>query len=376
MSLFGRREDEDGDAESGSDADDGSVDPAESEDPSKRSEPSKPQEPSKSDNQSEPSKPSESVADGGSEAAVGRPETTGPTTSTTDTGAAGSDELDAGTAENEPVATAAADASATAPASPAIYVEDVALSYGGDPVVETDTLVVPEGEVTALVGPNGSGKSTLLKAMSAELSPDRGAVTFDGRAVENYGTTELARRLGLLSQENTAPNSTTVRELATHGRYPHRGFFESISEEDERAVDRAIERVGVGHLADRQVGDLSGGQKQLAWLAMVLAQETDALLLDEPTTYLDLHHQLRVLRAVRALNEERGVTVAVVLHDIGQAARFADNLVALKDGEPYDWGPPDEVVTEGLIEEVLGVRADVGYGPDGPTVTPREPLEE
>lgn len=262
------------------------------------------------------------------------------------------------------------------PASPAIFVEDVALSYGGDPVVETETLVIPEGEVTALVGPNGSGKSTLLKAMSAELTPDRGAVAFDGRAVDQYGTTELARRLGLLSQENTAPKSTTVRELATHGRYPHRGFFEGLSEDDVRAVDRALTRVGVEHLADRRVGDLSGGQKQLAWLAMVLAQETDALLLDEPTTYLDLHHQLRVLQAVRALNEERGVTVAVVLHDIGQAARFADNLVALRDGEPYDWGPPDEVVTEGLIEEVFGVRADVGYGPDGPTVTPREPMDE
>lgn len=261
-------------------------------------------------------------------------------------------------------------------APPALAVEDVALSYGGDPVVETETLVIPEGEVTALVGPNGSGKSTLLKAMSAELAPDRGTVSFDGAAVQSYDTTELARRLGLLSQENVAPSSTTVRELATHGRYPHRGLFETLSVEDERVVDDALERVGVDHLADRRVADLSGGQKQLAWLAMVLAQETDALLLDEPTTYLDLHHQLRVLQAVRQLNAERGVTVAVVLHDLGQAARFADNLVALKDGEPYDWGPPDEVVTEGMVEAVFGVRADVGYGPEGPTVTPREPLSE
>ncbi|WP_435143972.1 ABC transporter ATP-binding protein [Halobaculum sp. P14] len=260
---------------------------------------------------------------------------------------------------------------------PELFVEDISLSYGDDdPVVDAETVVVPEGEVTALVGPNGSGKSTLLRAMSAEMKPDRGSVLLDGDDVQSFDTKALAKELGMLSQENTAPSSTTVRDLAMHGRYPHRGFFERTSEEDERAVERAIERVGVTHLADRPVGDLSGGQKQLAWLAMVLAQETDVLLLDEPTTYLDLHHQLRVLDAVRELNEARGVTVAVVLHDIGQAARFADNLVALRDGEPYDWGPPDEVVTDDLLRDVFGVEADVGFGPDGPTVTPRRALDE
>ncbi|WP_284014267.1 ABC transporter ATP-binding protein [Halobaculum litoreum] len=261
--------------------------------------------------------------------------------------------------------------------SPRISIEEVALSYGGgEPVVEAERLEVPAGEITALVGPNGSGKSTLLKAMNAELSPDRGVVAFDGAAVESYDTGDLARRLGLLSQEHTAPESTTVRELATHGRYPHRGFFEGLTEADYRAVDRALERVGVEHLADRPVGGLSGGQAQLAWLAMVLAQETDALLLDEPTTYLDLHHQLRVLGAVRELNADHGVTVCVVLHDIGQAARFADNLVALKGGKPYEWGPPDEVVTDDLLREVFGVVADVGFGPEGPTVTPRRAVDE
>ena len=261
--------------------------------------------------------------------------------------------------------------------SPPLSIRDIALSYGdGDPVVEAERLEIPAGEITALIGPNGSGKSTLLKSMNAELTPDRGAVAFDGRDVEEFGTTELARRLGLLSQDHVAPESTTVRELATHGRYPHRGFFEGMREEDYRAVDRAIERVGVEHLTDRQVGGLSGGQAQLAWLAMVLAQGTDALLLDEPTTYLDLHHQLRVLDAVRDLNEDHGVTVCVVLHDIGQAARFADNLIALKDGEPYEWGPPDEVVTEDLLRDVFGVEAEVGFGPNGPRVTPRRAIDE
>ena len=261
--------------------------------------------------------------------------------------------------------------------SPHLSVRDVALSYGdGEPVVEAERLEIPAGEITALIGPNGSGKSTLLKAIDAELSPDRGAVTFDGRDVEEFGTTELARRLGLLSQEHDSPGSTTVRELATHGRYPHRGFFERLTETDHRAVDRAIERVGIEHLADRPMGDLSGGQGQLAWLAMVLAQETDALLLDEPTTFLDLHHQLRVLDAVRELNEEHGVTVCVVLHDIGQAARVADNLVALRDGEPYEWGPPNEVITERLLRDVFGVEAEVGFGPDGPRVTPRRAVDD
>ncbi len=261
--------------------------------------------------------------------------------------------------------------------APELAVEDVALSYdGGEPVVEVDKLVIPAGEITALVGPNGSGKSTLLKAMDAELPPDHGTVRFDGQSVNEYSTGELATRLGLLSQENTAPESTTVRDLVTYGRYPHRGFFEGLSEEDEQAIESAIERVGIEHLADRDVGGLSGGQRQLSWLAMVFAQETDALLLDEPTNHLDLHHQLRVLDAARELNEERNVTVCVVLHDIGQAARFADNLIALRDGTPYEWGPPDEVVTPELLQDVFGVEAEVGFGPEGPTIVPRKALEE
>ncbi|GAA0194811.1 ABC transporter ATP-binding protein [Halobaculum roseum] len=292
-------------------------------------------------------------------------------TADADTVDAAGDSVDAGSAD------ASATAGESPEDSPPLSIRNIALSYGDDePVVEAERLEVPAGEITALIGPNGSGKSTLLKAMNAELSPDRGAVTFGGRDVEEFATTELARRLGLLSQEHVAPESTTVRELATHGRYPHRRFFEGMREEDYRAVDRAIERVGVEHLADRQVGGLSGGQAQLAWLAMVLAQETDALLLDEPTTFLDLHHQLRVLDAVRDLNEDHGVTVCVVLHDLGQAARFADNLIALRDGEPYEWGPPDEVVTEDLLRDVFGVEAEVGFGPNGPRVTPRRAIDE
>ncbi|WP_227376897.1 ABC transporter ATP-binding protein [Haladaptatus halobius] len=243
-----------------------------------------------------------------------------------------------------------------------------------EPVVECESIVIPAGEITALVGPNGSGKSTLLKALSRELDPENGTVRLDGEDVRTLGTKALARKLGLLSQENESPGNLTVEELTHHGRYPHRGFFDSRTEDDHEAVERALELAGVTHLRAEEMGSLSGGQRQLAWIAMVLAQDTDVLLLDEPTTYLDLRHQLRVLEVVRTLARERGLTIAIVLHDIAQAARYADNLVALRDGEPYDWGPPGEVVTEELLADVFGVEAAVGVGPEGPVVTPRRPL--
>nr|WP_225741371.1 ABC transporter ATP-binding protein [Halorussus halophilus] len=256
----------------------------------------------------------------------------------------------------------------------ALHGESLSISYDAeDPVVECDRIDLPKGEITALVGPNGSGKSTILKTLSNHHDPDTGTVVLDGREVQQFGDKELARELGLLSQENDAPESITVEDLVYHGRYPHRGFFDSVTEQDQNAVERAIELAGVDHIRDQALGSLSGGQKQLAWIAMVFAQETDVLLLDEPTTFLDLHHQLRVMEIVRSLNEEKGVTVGVVLHDIAQAARFADYLVALDDGEVYDWGPPREVVTEELLADVFEVDAAVQYTPD-PEIVPKRSL--
>ncbi|GGC72035.1 ABC transporter ATP-binding protein [Haloferax sulfurifontis] len=241
------------------------------------------------------------------------------------------------------------------------------------PVVECDRIDIPRGEITALVGPNGSGKSTLLKSLAKQLSPDSGSVYLDGKSISEYDDKAFARELGMLSQQHDSPTSLTVEDLVYHGRYPHRSFFEQVNEADHEAVERAIDLAGVEHIRDKQIGNLSGGQSQLAWIAMVLAQDTDVLLLDEPTTYLDLHHQLRVLETVRQLNEERGVTVAVVLHDIAQAARFADYLVAMQDGELYDWGPPREVVTEELLADVFRVEAAVNYSPD-PEIVPKHSL--
>ena len=250
--------------------------------------------------------------------------------------------------------------------------EDLVLQYPAteEPVVDGETLVADPGAVTALVGPNGSGKSTLLKGLADQLAPDDGSVLVDGRDVHAMDTKEVARKLGVLSQESTSPDSVTVEDLVYHGRYPHRGFFEQVTETDHRAVDGAIEMAGCDHLREREVGSLSGGQKQLAWIAMVLAQDTDVLLLDEPTTFLDLHHQLEVMEIIETLRDESDVTVVVVLHDIEQAARLADRVVALKNGEIRARGPPGEVVTEGLLAEVFRVDAEVEHTKRGPRVTP------
>ncbi|SFR98635.1 iron complex transport system ATP-binding protein [Halomicrobium zhouii] len=259
----------------------------------------------------------------------------------------------------------------------AVVADELQLSYPSaeETIVDVARLDVPEGAVTALVGPNGSGKSTLLKGLSNHLAPDQGDVRLWGDSVDSFGDKELARALGVLSQENESPGTITVEDLAYHGRYPHRGFFESVTEADREAVERALEMAGVQHLRNSEVGQLSGGQKQLAWIAMVLAQDTDVLLLDEPTTFLDLHNQFKVLETVRQLNERTDVTVAVVLHDVAQAARFADYLIALRDGQLYDWGPPEDVVTEQLLADVFGVEATVEYEPEL-QVLPRRALPD
>jgi iron complex transport system ATP-binding protein len=256
--------------------------------------------------------------------------------------------------------------------------DDLVLSYPSSdgPVIDGESITATSGAVTALVGPNGSGKSTLLKGLADQLEPDAGSVLVDGRAIQSFDKKELARTMGLLSQESTSPNSITVEDLVYHGRYPHRGFFESTTEEDEQAVDRAIKLAGCGHLRDREVGSLSGGQKQLAWIAMVLAQDTEVLLLDEPTTFLDLHHQLEVMEIIETLREESDITVVVVLHDIQQAARLADEMVALKEGAIQARGTPEEVVTEELLGEVFEIDAEVDLTPRGPRIEPLRPRHD
>jgi len=253
--------------------------------------------------------------------------------------------------------------------------EGLVLQYPGtdEPVVDGESLVAEPGAVTALVGPNGSGKSTLLKGLAEQMTPVDGTVRLDGRAVHAMETKELARKLGLLSQESTSPDIITVEDLVYHGRYPHRAFFERVTDADREAVERAIDLAGCGHLRERAVGSLSGGQKQLAWIAMVLAQETDVLLLDEPTTFLDLHHQLEVMEIIETLNADSSITVVVVLHDVEQAARLADRMVVLEGGEIRAHGTPEAVVTEDLLRSVFDIEARVEVTDRGPLVDPIRP---
>jgi iron complex transport system ATP-binding protein len=237
--------------------------------------------------------------------------------------------------------------------------KDLALKYDQRCVVDGLTAEIPEGKVTMIVGANACGKSTLLRGLSRLLKPAAGVVTLDGKDIHSIPARELARTLGLLPQHPTAPDGIVVRDLVGRGRYPHQGFFRSWSEKDDAAVQRALEATETMALAERNVDELSGGQRQRVWIAMALAQETDVLLLDEPTTYLDLAHQVEVLDLVTDLNRQRGTTVAIVLHDLNLAARYADNVIAMKGGAVVAVGAPQEVVTEGLVRNVFGLESRV-----------------
>jgi iron complex transport system ATP-binding protein len=240
---------------------------------------------------------------------------------------------------------------------------DLTLKYDQRCVVDGLNAEIPEGKVTMIVGANACGKSTLLRGLSRLLKPAAGAVTLDGKDIHSRPARELARTLGLLPQHPTAPDGISVRDLVGRGRYPHQGFFRSWSagdvSQDERAVQRALEATETLELAGRNVDELSGGQRQRVWIAMALAQETDVLLLDEPTTFLDLAHQVEVLDLVTDLNRTRGTTVAIVLHDLNLAARYADHVIAMKGGAVVALGAPGDVVTEELVREVFGLESRV-----------------
>nr|WP_249138743.1 ABC transporter ATP-binding protein [Phycicoccus avicenniae] len=249
----------------------------------------------------------------------------------------------------------------------------VRLGYGDRVVVDGVSLDVPTGRTTAVVGPNGCGKSTLLRGLGRLLRPVGGSVLLDGDEIGTLSTREVARRVGLLPQQPVVPEGVTVLELVERGRHPHHGLFRTWGRADEEAVAAALERTDLVHLAGVPVDSLSGGQRQRVWLALVLAQQTPVLLLDEPTSFLDVAHQLDVLDLVRGLSEDAGSTVVMVLHDLGMAARYADHLVAMRDGAIVAEGPPGEVVTPAVVEEVFGVSASVLTDPDTgtPVVVPR-----
>jgi len=240
-----------------------------------------------------------------------------------------------------------------------LIAENLELGYGNRTVVENLDLQVPPGRITCIVGANACGKSTLLRSMSRLLSPRGGHVLLDGKDVHRLPAKKLARTLGLLPQSPIAPEGIVVADLVGRGRHPHQRVLSRWSREDDAAVADALAATHTTELAERSVDELSGGQRQRVWIAMVLAQQTDLLLLDEPTTFLDVSHQVEVLDLLTDLNRDRGTTIVMVLHDLNLAARYADHLVAMADGSIYASGDPSDVLTGETVKAVFGLDSRV-----------------
>ena len=240
-----------------------------------------------------------------------------------------------------------------------LKVSQLSASYGETDILKTLDLDVPPGKITVIVGANASGKSTLLRTMSRLLSPVAGQVLLDGKSIHHMPTRELARTIGLLPQSPIAPEGILVDDLVRRGRHPHHGLFSSWTRRDEEAVEHALSATRTADLAERPVDELAGGQRQRVWIAMALAQETNILLLDEPTTYLDINHQIEILDLLVDLNRARGTTVIMVLHDLNLGARYADHLVALAGGKVHISGAPDYVLTEDTVRTVFGLESRI-----------------
>ncbi|TRW44899.1 ABC transporter ATP-binding protein [Georgenia yuyongxinii] len=237
--------------------------------------------------------------------------------------------------------------------------EALSLAYDGDPIVRDLDLEIPPGAITAIVGANGCGKSTLLRGLARLMRPRSGVVVLDGTAVHDRPAKEVARTIGILPQSATAPEGITVADLVGRGRYPHQGWFRQWTTTDHAVVHAALEATATLDLATRRVEELSGGQRQRVWIAMALAQDPDVLLLDEPTTFLDVTHQIDVLDLLLEQNRQRGTTVVMVLHDLNMAARYADHLVVMADGRVVATGAPSTVLTRELVGRAFGLEAKI-----------------
>ncbi|WP_281884642.1 ABC transporter ATP-binding protein [Paenibacillus sp. YYML68] len=254
----------------------------------------------------------------------------------------------------------------------ALQSNDLCLSYGETRIFQDLSLSLPKGQITVFIGSNGCGKSTLLRSLARLLKPQSGQVVLDGSDIASLPTKEIARRMAILPQGPAAPEGLTVLQLVKQGRYPYQSWLQQWSREDETMVRRALELTNMAALADRTVDSLSGGQRQRAWIAMTLAQGTPTILLDEPTTYLDLAHQIEVLDLLHELNEYEQRTIVMVLHDINLACRYAHNIVAIKNGKVYAEGQPEHIVNEQLIRQVFDLDCRIMEDPlfGSPMVVP------
>jgi iron complex transport system ATP-binding protein len=237
------------------------------------------------------------------------------------------------------------------------------IAYEERLIVDNLNIQIPQGKITALVGANGSGKSTILKTMARIMNPKAGSVLLDGKSIHKQSTREVAKQLAILPQNPTAPEGLTVTELVSYGRFPYQKGFGSMRAEDKRMIEWAIEVTGMTEFHDRPIDQLSGGQRQRAWIAMALAQETDILFLDEPTTFLDMAHQLEVLQLLEQLNATANRTIVMVVHDLNHASRYAHHMIGIKKGKAIATGSPVEVMNSDVLREVFNIEADIVIDP-------------
>jgi len=259
------------------------------------------------------------------------------------------------------------------PTQAALSTQSVTLAYEQSVIAKDLSVDIPHGNFTVIVGPNGCGKSTLLRSLSRLLVPQSGEILLNGKNIHSQSTKEVAKKLGLLPQSAIAPDGIKVIDLVSRGRFPHQKWFQPWSEADQQAVELAMQATGVIDYAELNVDQLSGGQRQRVWVAMALAQETSLLLLDEPTTYLDIAHQIELMDLFQDLNQIQGHTLVAVLHDLNHACRYADHLIMIKSGQVIATGAPNEIVTEAIIEQVFGLSCLILTDPvsNTPLIIPR-----
>ncbi|MCC5890718.1 MAG: ABC transporter ATP-binding protein [Alkalibacterium sp.] len=244
-----------------------------------------------------------------------------------------------------------------------IVTDDLKVGYGKELIIDGLSLTIPDSKITCIIGPNGCGKSTILKTIARILKPAGGAVLLDGKAIHSQPTKTIAQKVAILAQSPHTPEEMTVKDLVSYGRAPYQKGFGQLTNKDWEMVHWALEETNLLEFADRYVHSLSGGQRQRVWIAMALAQDTDILLLDEPTTYLDLAHQLDVLQVLEKLNKNQNKTIVMVLHDLNHAARFSDYLIALRNGQIVKAGKPSEVMTNEVLRDVFDIDAKIVQDP-------------